>query len=359
MIVFYPSIMKKKIIFGFILSALNIAIIEIGLRLFNYIHPTSIFHREDYNQYRGEPLSDSYGYRLNSHGFKDVEYAKDKPQGTYRIVGVGDSFTFGVPPYPHNFLTLLEVSLAGMPSLPPVEIINMGICSTGPPDYLALVTDEVLDLKPDMVLLSFFIGNDIEGSSRDSRKRKMYSYSYLSSALYYLYKTMTGLSKKSLFTSYGAGNNYCDSCSTFKPEQYLEIGAMRSYVFHKGNMDYLRHANDALAYLKDIKKLCDRSSVKLVVALIPDEMQINETLRRQLMTNTKVLAENWDNSQPNWLLGEQLKNMGVPVVDLLSAFATFPKDSSLYLPNDSHWNILGNRLAARELSKAMPGLIKQ
>ena len=351
--------MLKKIAFGFIFLILNIVIIELGLRLFNYLHPTSVFHREDYNQYRGVPLSDNYGYQLNSQGFKDVEYAKDKTQGTYRIVGVGDSFTFGVPPYPYNFLTLLEDSLNAMPALPPVELINMGISSTGPPDYLALVTDEVLALKPDMVLLSFFIGNDIKESSRDPQKRSIFSYFYLTSALYYLYKTTTGLSRNNLFTSYGEGHAYCDSCSTFKPDEYVDIEAKRSYVFQRGNTDYLRHANDALAYMKDIENLCDHSGIRLVVALIPDEMQINQSLRQQVISHAKVPAGKWDNLQPNQRVADELRKEGVTVIDLLPAFAAFPKDTSLYRPNDSHWNIRGNRLAAEKLAEVLPGLIEK
>jgi len=40
------------------------------------------------------------------------------------------------------------------------ELINMGIPGTNPDHYLALMVHEGLDLRPDLVLVSFFIGND-------------------------------------------------------------------------------------------------------------------------------------------------------------------------------------------------------
>ncbi|WP_373515987.1 hypothetical protein [Persicitalea sp.] len=351
--------MHKKILFTAIFLIFNLIIIELGLRLFNYIHPTSIFHREDYNQYRGKPNSDSYGYKLNSKGFKDVEYNKKKGEGAYRIVGIGDSFTFGVPPYPYNFLTLLEDTLNTVSSLPPVELINMGISSTGPPQYLSLITDEALDLEPDMVLLSFFVGNDIRESSRHSLKRRVYTYSYLTSALYYLYKASTGLSQNNMFTSYGEGSAYCDTCHAFKSSQYLDIETERSYIFQKNNPECQRNTEDALIYMKQIKSLCDRAGTKLVVTLVPDEMQINQALRQQIMTNAKISADKWDNLQPNRWVTRELIMEGIPVIDLFPAFASFPSDTALYKPNDSHWNIRGNQLAAHELAKSIPDLIEQ
>lgn len=316
-----------------------------------------MFFREDYNQYRGKPNSDSFGFKLNSKGFKDVEYAESKAKGVYRIVGVGDSFTFGVPPYPYNFLTLLEDSLNATPSLPPVEVINMGISSTGPPHYLSLITEEVLKLKPDMIFLSFFVGNDINESSRDSRRRKVYTYSHLASALYYVYVLATGLSQSNLATTYGDGYTYCDTCSAFKPEKFLEIETQRSYIFRKNDSQFNNHAKDALSYLDQIEELCNRAGIKLVVALIPDEMQVNPALQRKVIKSSEINEADWDNTQPNRVISSKLRQKGIPVIDLLDEFVAHEKDTSLYIPNDSHWNILGNRLAATVLSQQLPSIV--
>jgi hypothetical protein len=40
-------------------------------------------------------------------------------------------------------------------------------------------------------------------------------------------------------------------------------------------------------------------------------------------------------------------------VDLLPAFRSAARTTRLYKPRDTHWNIAGNRLAAREIAAAV------
>lgn len=60
--------------------------------------PPYIFYENSYSRFRGKPLADDYDFRLNSRGFKDVERKKEKEPNVYRILGLGDSFAFGVIP---------------------------------------------------------------------------------------------------------------------------------------------------------------------------------------------------------------------------------------------------------------------
>ena len=139
---------------------------EISLRIYNHYFLSFVFYSKSYNRFRGKPFSDDRNFKLNSQGFKDEEFL-EKKENIYRILGIGDSFSFGVVPYENNYLTLIE-SQFNLENTN-VEVLNMGIPSIQPKDYLSLFVNEGLALQPDMVLLSFFVGNDFEYS----RKKKL------------------------------------------------------------------------------------------------------------------------------------------------------------------------------------------
>ena len=81
-----------------IIYLITLSLAEIALRLCHRIYPSYIFYENSYNRFRGKPLADDYDFRLNSRGFKDVERKKEKEPNVYRILGLGDSFAFGVIP---------------------------------------------------------------------------------------------------------------------------------------------------------------------------------------------------------------------------------------------------------------------
>lgn len=66
-------------------------------------------------------------YRLNSQGYRGHEFQIDKPPATYRIVVIGDSFTFGEGvPESDVFPARLEAALTAQAGARHVEVINLG-----------------------------------------------------------------------------------------------------------------------------------------------------------------------------------------------------------------------------------------
>ncbi|MGO9568581.1 MAG: hypothetical protein ACLP5H_13665 [Desulfomonilaceae bacterium] len=74
-----------------------------------------------------------------------MERKKEKEPGVYRILGQGDSFAFGVPPYKFNFLSVLEKQLNQCGK---VEVINIGIPWLDPEDYLSFLVHDGLVMQP-------------------------------------------------------------------------------------------------------------------------------------------------------------------------------------------------------------------
>ena len=155
-----------------IIAAITVVLCEIGLRVFHAVYPLPFFYSGSYNRFRVKPNAVFYGHPLNSRGFNDVEFKIDKEPGVYRILGIGDSFAFGVVPYRDNYLTLIEERLKadGVRT----ELINMGIPGISPREYLAVLIHEGLQLKPDMVLLTFFVGNDFTEPTKISTAQSVF-----------------------------------------------------------------------------------------------------------------------------------------------------------------------------------------
>ncbi|HBQ97110.1 MULTISPECIES: SGNH/GDSL hydrolase family protein [unclassified Roseofilum] len=314
---------------------ISLGLTEIIFRVYNYLHPSFIFHDSSYNRFRGQPLAPEYNFRLNSQGFKDVEFQVEKAPNTFRILGIGDSFAYGVVPYNYNYYTRLEEKLKQRDDR--VEIINMGIPNLSPKDYLALLVTEGLALNPDRVILSFFIGNDFDDS-----KRSIESYSYVFSFWKFLIDLQNSYEGKVIH-----GNlEYQDDLPTLTDEKYLQIEIGRSDLFRVDNSELESKVRGAMTYLREIKELCDRQNIELLVILIPDELQVNPNLQSKVIDSQEMNLQDFDFSLPNQYLQEELNEAEINFIDLLPYFQGYSEFEQLYKPNDSHWNIAGNELAA-------------
>ena len=336
----YPCA-RRKAVKILALTVISLALGELALRICHRVSPLPIFYDDSYNRYRGKPHADDWGFKLNSMGFKDVEFEKDKG-ARFRIVGIGDSFAFGVVPYAFNYLTLLEEGLKAEEY--DVDVLNMGIASTAPQQYRDLLVREALPLDPDLVLVSFFVGNDFTESERHPRKREWHERSFIASLVRYLAAVRP---QQEGWEAHGH-HEYRDDAPMFPKDTYLKIERDRSYPYIRSDQYLPRVAEDALHYLTDIRDICRKRDLKLVVVIIPDELQVNAQLRREVRDTyfSDIPEDDWDVERPNHLLTAGLAELEIPHLDLREAFVDKGQTQSLYRPCDSHWNIPGNRLAA-------------
>ena len=99
-------------------------------------------------------------YQNNSLGFKDTEFAKTKSPGQFRIMAFGDSFTYGVVPYPESVMTVLEKRLKQSCPNHDVELYNFGLPGSGVWDYSQIFDLSRKTYKPDLALVHLYLGND-------------------------------------------------------------------------------------------------------------------------------------------------------------------------------------------------------
>ncbi len=101
-------------------------------------------------------------YDINSQGLHGPEITKQKPEGTFRILGVGDSFTFGQGVKEEDtFLRRLERSLnrAAPPVAKKVEVLNAGVMGYNTRDEVTHLEHQWLEYDPDLVIISFYLND--------------------------------------------------------------------------------------------------------------------------------------------------------------------------------------------------------
>ncbi len=343
----------KKLSFYAIFVVISYLLIEACIRVFLWFYPVPMLFDSGYNRFRGTPHANIYGYPLNSGGFRDEEFGP-KDKNTFRIVGLGDSFTFGVTPYPQNFMTIAEEIINERLPGRKAEIYNMGIPSIGPREELSLLTGEALSWDPDLVMINVFVGNDFSESMRSERKKFVERYSYTATLLYRVYKLLTKTSSDFRERYKDRLTSYCDTCKTFTKESYMELEAGRSYIFNARDPNFESQLSDVLFYLDQANKICKSKDIDLLICIFPDELQVNPGLKEAVVTKLAAsgIRPEWDNSLPNRRLSEELAKMNIAHIDLLPVFES-RKDSVCYVPQDSHWNLYGNRLAGNYLAEEL------
>jgi hypothetical protein len=318
---------------------------EVTLRVVDRFHPSHIFYDQTYNRFRGSPGSLVHGFRLNELGFHDDTFELDKGD-RFRIVALGDSFAFGVVPYQHNYLTLLEQMLND--AAPPVEVLNMGIPRTGPTDQLALLRLEGLGFEPDLVLVSFVIGNDFRDVYEAANARKtLVDLSYVLSLVRY---AAMASPLESPGTLYGR-KAYQDDQPTIKQRTFLDILNRRGLIFRTDVQQFSTAFERTVGVLEEIHRVCAPREIAMVVVLCPDELQVDPVVQDSLIeTFDGFRRDNTDFQRPNRMLTERLTSSGIHVLDLLPSFLEASESERLFKPRDTHWNIAGNRVAARAIS---------
>ncbi len=114
-------------------------------------------YKKNYRDNDAPNLRTSYPY-TNSHGFRDVERSYDKPEGTRRIIVLGDSVVAGHMAIESHDQTISR-ELEKLLVLDEIEVLNMGIAGYCTHGEVELLKEVGLRYSPDLVVL-VFVAND-------------------------------------------------------------------------------------------------------------------------------------------------------------------------------------------------------
>jgi lysophospholipase L1-like esterase len=110
--------------------------------------------------YRGDELAfHDYRGASNRLGYRDRDHQLAKPEGTYRIVVLGDSIGAGlrVERYEDTFPAILEASL--LQAGHAVEVLNFSVSGYNTRQEVETLEDKALAYDPDLVLLQYCLND--------------------------------------------------------------------------------------------------------------------------------------------------------------------------------------------------------
>ena len=318
------------------------------------------------------PGSVEYGYVLNSRSFRTREYDPIPARGVFRVVALGDSFTFasGALPHEDQWTTLVEEALNGL-SDRPVEVLRLGVPDTGPAFQLRLWQVEASRLEPDVVVMAFFIGNDfidhqgdcgVFGGGDLGLSGRLASVSAL-------YRTARNLRRVWAAGGEPAGDRSSGETpapgqpipeyrrafdprrSTFGRERFVSIESQRMALCLRSEEAAFQQLADRTAgVVMDLADEVRQAGARFVVMLIPDQYQIDRTLVEEILSAKGTRREFFDFARPQRVLSGILESAGIEVLDLLPIFRRASAGDALYRPQDTHWNRRGNEIAAESLA---------
>ena len=237
----------------------------------------------------------------------------EKPAGTFRILVLGDSITFGWGvEQDKTFCKLLEKKLNGDP--PPggprhYEVINTGVGNYNTSQEVAYFQERGRLYKPDMVLLAFFI-NDAEPTRREERN---------------------WLARESCL--YVFASSFWD-------------GILRDLKLRATYKDYYRslYTDGKPGWMacqqafKELMATCPEQQIDLRIAIVPELHSVGKDYEFQdISEKVRRLA----------------KAGNVPVIDLLDGLAVDDPASLWVAPGDAHPNAKAMEMFATQLNQAL------
>ena len=364
------NVFKKCIAYGAYLACTTLVLlflIEGLLRLAGY--PKGLF---DYRPLNGETLFRPevtihqvwdlipYAITTNSLGFRGPEITREKPEGTTRIIALGDSITQGFyVDNPDTFPLLLQQGLNKQGHQ--VEVINAGLGGTSIDRQIEIYNRFCNDLDPDAVLLTFVL-NDIDDLRGKSRESLLQSDSFS--------QTMAEQSEWLLFARTALGEIILDRATRMIMGRYddhrnvLEEGGGEDRytipgadefqnnitifleqkakpndgiaAYEKYNEEQLATIENYLFALDHFHQHLQQQDIQLWVAYFPDYPEVYDPDRKVPIRS---------------LLQTHCEDAAIPFFDLLPAFRN-QDDTILHLaPLDFHPNPAGNKAMAQALAE--------
>ncbi len=260
---------------------------------------------------------------INAHGLRGADCQKEKPPGTFRILGIGDSFTFGVGVREEDtFLRRIETQLNENRVSPPAfEVLNAGVQGYNTRDEVTHLEHQWLDFDPDLILIGFYL-NDAYSD---------HTFLNMGQALGIYQEKPEGLARISYLIDLGQ--------HTYHARQMRQrMDAYYRQHFFMDAQEFLEQPGEAM-----VDWGVSRNALEHAVALASER---DIAIALVIFPELHELEGTYPFEDIHRLVIETCNRLGLPVIDLLPTFRGHQDESLWVHPSDHHPNEVAHRLAA-------------
>lgn len=309
--------------------------------------------------YKGKYVKEEFDttITINSKGYRGSEFDLSK-NGRFRVLTIGDSFTLGIGVEDdESYPARMEKILTNDNHLKGIEIVNAGFAAGFSPDtYYLYLKERGLKLQPDLILIGFFIGNDIDhgtafwhkwvrtdgdglplkienkGAKVDNgrwvlkKRRLRYRLPILKNSHLFHLAIAAGKGFKRALTGSPAGSS--DSWNEFIYK-----------VVYEERTDFITKKDQTL--FRAMARVAAKEGIPLAVIMIPAREQVYPD-EFGLLNNREL-----DLEKPQRIFAEFFQRERIPYLDLLPYLKARSKESEFYFRDDMHWNVKGHELASK------------
>ena len=307
--------------------------------------------------------------KINRFGWRDKEWAIEKPKNTYRIAVLGDSFVEALQVESEfTFLKLTEEALKKKLNHN-MELMNFGRSGYTQTEEFIILKNQVLQFSPDMVVLFFFPGNDISDISKKTTSeiiRPFYSISKNGEFILDNSFTITREFKLKKFINYFKHHSAIISFILERYNLYRKNEAIRFEINNKiGTMnndnnihgylslltihpeeEYVNSYNINKALIQEMAKCCRENGIKFMLVCCDIYIK-SEKLKHLTDIDPTFNPKYFENDMMNFA-----KSINIEYVGLQSIFMqAYEKENINY--HWDHWNYAGHKLVADALEKKL------
>ena len=314
---------------------------------------------------------------INSKGLRDVEHTYKKSNGVFRILGLGDSFTFGLGvEFNESCLSVLEKRLNAGNKSKNYEIIKAGVPGYGTDNELAYLKTKGIKYDPNLIIMLYYLNdiyNNVGVSDRTTMngylvmakwnnqemnpQQKILAYLRIHSHSYNLFMRAQSNSRLHKYVhSFGktigmASNSYRNASNiniyNISESEWDFAQSIIWLYYNNYPSSFDDGYNLTKKLLKNVGTISSEHDAETLIVIIPSKEQVYPNYWNKAVKQWDINPDDYNLSKPSDILLEFGKENGIIVLDLLPEFRKHAeKGEQLYFHNNDHWNSNGHKLAA-------------